>query len=325
MKFRLVLLWLCVPFFLMGQDNSFSQFYSSPMYLNPALAGNVECARIGLNYRNQWPGVPQAYNTYHFTYDQYLPGISSGIGIMIYNDQQADNILSTTHVGGAYSYQAQLSDNMIMSAGLQASYIQQSLKWSELIFADQIRIDGTTANVTSETPPDNESVSYVDFSGGISFDWKEKYFGGVAVHHMGEPMNSFYENDDSQLSMKVTVHGGANFIIDPVIRKRKDILISPNILFQQQGDFHQLNVGVYTAVKPIIVGAWFRHNFENPDAAIILLGLQHENFKVGYSYDYSLSKLSGYSSGAHEISLSYNFCVYVEKRRKVRAIKCPEF
>jgi hypothetical protein len=74
-----------------------------------------------------------------------------------------------------------------------------------------------------------------------------------------------------------------------------------------------------------VFGTWFRHNFENPDAAIVLLGLQHNDLKIGYSYDYSLSDLGSFSGGAHEVSLSWNFCIYVEKNRKVRAIKCPEF
>ena len=93
---------------------------------------------------------------------------------------------------------------------------------------------------------------------------------------------------------------------------------------QQQGEYHQLNAGVYVNKYPLVVGAWFRHNFENADAVIALVGLQWESLRIGYSYDYTLSELQGNSGGAHEVSLSWQFnCI--EKRRKIRAIKCPQF
>lgn len=316
---------LVSPFIIWGQDHSFSQFYSSPMYLNPSLTGNTECARLSVNYRNQWPSIPAAYNTYQIVYDQSLPSISSGYGIMVYRDSQADGAFTKTHLSGAYSYSVKATEELVLGFGLQGSYLQNSLNWNRLIFADQINIDGTINPGSNETPPPSNNVSMVDFSTGISFDWNNKFYGGVAVHHLNEPVNSFYENALSVLPMKFSAHGGAVFRHDPAVSSKKTLTFSPNLLYQQQGKFHQLNAGLYFQMRPIIIGTWYRHNFENPDAAIILLGLQHQNFKVGYSYDYSLSELSGVSGGAHEVSLSYNFCIYVEKSRKVRAIKCPEF
>ncbi|MGM0565802.1 MAG: PorP/SprF family type IX secretion system membrane protein [Bacteroidota bacterium] len=320
----LFLFIIMVPVLAISQDHSFSQFYASPMYLNPSLAGNTDCARLSLNYRNQWPGIPKAYNTYQIIYDQSLPKISSGYGISVYTDRQGDNAYSETSISGAYSYQLQISEKMIMSAGLQGSYLQNSLNWDNLIFADQINMDGTFSS-TNETPPENNSISMIDFSGGLTFDWDGRYYGGLAVHHMNEPSNSFYDAENNVLPMKISVHGGAAFTIEPAIHKKKTKTISPNLLYQQQGEFHQLNAGLYVHIEPLIFGTWYRHNFENPDAAIVLVGLQHNDLKFGYSYDYSLSELGSYSGGAHEVSLTWNFCIYVEKSRKVRAIKCPEF
>lgn len=324
-KGYILIFLMLVPFFSTGQDHSFSQFYASPMFLNPSLAGNTACARLALNYRNQWPSIPAAYNTYQLTYDQSLPSISSGYGFSVFTDQQADNALSITSINAAYSHQVQLSQDMVMSAGLQASYTQNSLDWNNLVFADQIALDGTITNSTEEIPPENNNVSYVDFSGGLTFDWNGKYYGGFAVHHMNEPVNTFYNDESAFLPMKISVHGGMAFEIEPAIHTKKTKTISPNLLYQQQGEFHQLNAGLYVHIRPLVFGTWYRHNFENPDAAIILLGLQHKDLNIGYSYDYSLSELGGYSGGAHEVSLSWDFCIYVEKSRKVRAIKCPEF
>ncbi len=319
-----LLLILFFPIFTMAQDFMFSQFYSTPLALNPALAGNVECARIGTAYRNQWTAIPKAYNTYHLTYDQYIPSVKSGIGFILYNDQQADNALNSISGGGIYSFKFKLSTNTVVSLGLQAMYNQISLNWNRLVFSDQIQLNGEVVSVSNELLPVNQKVSYVDFSTGVAFDWKGKVFGGLAVHHLSEPVNSFYEDKYSVLPMRFTIHAGAYYGLE---RSRKsDILISPNILFQQQGKFHQLNLGTYIKFNYLVLGTWFRHNFENPDAIIAFAGFKKESFKIGYSYDMTISKLSVETGGTHEITLSYEFCIYKnDKKRKIRAIKCPEF
>ena len=102
------------------------------------------------------------------------------------------------------------------------------------------------------------------------------------------------------------------------------MIINPNILYQQQQNAHQLNLGLNFTYYPVLVGLWYRHNVENPDAVIFLVGITQKRFKFGYSYDYSLSKLLGESGGAHEVTVS--LLVNCEgKRNKPGAIKCPEF
>lgn len=103
-------------------------------------------------------------------------------------------------------------------------------------------------------------------------------------------------------------------------------IISPNIIYSYQGGFQMLNYGLYLDWSPFIVGTWYRQSigFDNSDALVLLFGLQHENIKIGYSYDITVSKLSNASGGAHEISLGMQLpCP--EKRKKIKAIKCPSF
>jgi hypothetical protein len=81
---------------------------------------------------------------------------------------------------------------------------------------------------------------------------------------------------------------------------------------------------MYLTIDPFVGGVWFRHTFENADAVIPMLGIHYMNLRVGYSYDYSVSQLRGASGGAHEVTASWQFpCI--EKRRHIRAIKCPRF
>ena len=59
-----------------AQDIHFSQFYMSPLNLNPAMTGVMNCnIRLAANYRNQWASVlrDNAYRTYSVSYDQKIP------------------------------------------------------------------------------------------------------------------------------------------------------------------------------------------------------------------------------------------------------------
>jgi type IX secretion system PorP/SprF family membrane protein len=118
------------------------------------------------------------------------------------------------------------------------------------------------------------------------------------------------------LPTKFTVHGGA---IIP-LEKGNESYLSPNVLFQAQQKFQQLNIGLYYVKGPFVAGLWYR----NQDAVVALVGVQNNNFKFGYSYDITVSKLSGNTAGSHEISLQIQFECKT-KRKKYRTISCPSF
>jgi hypothetical protein len=129
--------------------------------------------------------------------------------------------------------------------------------------------------------------------------------------------------------MKYTVHGGVNVNLSKGMLgnfSQNDYLLQVNLLYLQQESFNQINAGLYINKYPFVLGGWFRHNFSNPDAAIVLVGVTWKNLRFGYSYDFTVSKIGGSSGGAHEISFSWDFCIYKQqKRRTIRAIKAPMF
>lgn len=314
-----------------AQDAEFSQFYANPLYLNPALAGAEICPRAVINYRNQWPGLAKSFVTYNASYDQYIDKIHGGIGVLFNVDNAGEGILKTTQASLMYAFSLRASENLFINMALQATFLQKSLDWDLLKFGDMIDLqeDDGWKDYTSETPPDNSSVVVPDFSAGLVFGWKGVLHGGVAVHHLTEPNLAFYTMNDNPLPMKITGHIGANINMEGggmgfAEDSEPTFYIAPNLLYQQQGEFHQLNAGVYVVRLPIIIGTWFRHNFENADAVIVLVGINYQNLKIGYSYDITLSKLKSNTGGAHEVSLAWQFnCI--EKRRKIHAIKAPGF
>jgi type IX secretion system PorP/SprF family membrane protein len=327
-KLSVLLLLIILATNVRGQDYTYSQFYANPVYLNPALAGSDYCPRITLNYRNQWPQLSGEFVSYSAAYDQYIDFLSGGVGVQFQYDKSGQAAIRQFHLGGMYAYRLDIADRWQASMALQAGYGQRGVSWDDLIFAS--RIDPASGNLLSPgIQPGNfrDNVNYIDFATGFVVGFDEKIFVGGAVHHLTTPDIGFISESGNKLPMKITIHAGANIESGGSrgYRSREpQLTISPNILYQQQGDFRQLNIGSYFTFAPFVGGLWYRHAFENPDAVIVLLGLQYNNLKLGYSFDYTLSSLAIASGGAHEISVGWLFDCD-KKSNRSKAIKCPSF
>ncbi len=307
-----------------AQDPAFSQFYANPLYLNPAFAGSAVCPRIIMNYRNQWPSISGTFVTYNASYDMHIDKISGGIGLLVNTDRAGEGTIVTSSFSGIYSYRLEVSRTFSIKAALQATYVDRRLAWEKLTFGDQIDPrNGFKPDVPSlETPPGKLTKGYLDFSTGI-IGYTENFYAGVAISHLTQPEEGFLTIH--KLPMKFTAHAGA--VIDLQARKSKsrsqdDLTISPNILYQQH--FNQLNYGFYVNWSPFVSGIWYRQNFQNSDAVIFLVGIQQNSFKIGYSYDLTVSKLTNITGGAHEVSLALQLRCPTKKKR-IRTINCPSF
>ena len=299
-----------------AQDPQFSQYYANTLYLNPAFAGNSSCSNLGLSYRNQWAGLDGGFVTYSVAYDRYIESLSGGVGALVTHDKSGAGELATTTINLIYAYSATLNREYSLKAGMQVGYFQNSVNWSELKFADMY--DGGNGGLQQTA-----EVEGASFGGGIDIAaggllYSDKYFGGFAVHHLTEPRQTLFGySGNTRLLRKYTIHLGTNFDIKGTWGKFE---VSPNFLFQKQGRFLQYNMGCYVKKGPIILGVWYRWE----DAIIALLGIDHNNFRFGYSFDYSVGK-TGFSKilAAHEISCTYKF--QCSRAKKYRLAKCPQF
>jgi hypothetical protein len=145
------------------------------------------------------------------------------------------------------------------------------------------------------------------------------------LHHITEPEDAFIAT--SNLPKRLTVHAGANFAVG----KAKSMglvmdgpFVTPNILYMSQNGAQQLNIGMSLTNESLSGGLYLRNNFSNPDAILVVLGYEANGMRLGYSYDYTISELMGASGGAHEVSLTIQLACR-DKRKKLKAIKCPKF
>jgi type IX secretion system PorP/SprF family membrane protein len=298
-----------------AQDPEFTQFYANPLYLNPAFAGSNICPRVCINYRNEWPAISGTYVTTSVSFDRFVYKIKSGLGVLVTNDRAGQGTLNTTNISGIYSYQWRPTRNVSVNVGFQATYGEKKLDWSKLSFGDQID-DKRGFVYNSNEITGRSKRSFADFSAGAVM-FTKRYFIGFAANHITQPDESLLQNGSSKLPIKYTAHAGA---VIPVGGQGSETSISPNILYQKQQDFQQINLGVYITKGSLVGGLWYRNN----DAFIVLLGFQHGIFKIGYSYDVTISKLSNASAGSHELSLGFQFFCKKPKP-KYRPGVCPSF
>ncbi len=304
----------------LSQDLEFTQFYSNPIYLNPAFAGTHKCPRIALNYRNQWPSLTGSYVSYAAAYDQYFKNISGGFGVILVNDVQAKTINTSTG-SLIYSYHAPLNRKWSFCFGAKATWEQKSLDWSKLKFGDMIDPRKGFIYASGDVPRAGNRGFFDAAAGFILFNKNFNF--GVAAHHLSQPNESMILGIDGQdrLPIRLTAHTSASISPTKGSKYSDPTLIMPSVIYSYQNGFSQLNIGTYVKYGAMQFGAWFR----NRDAFILTIGINTKLFKVGYSYDVTVSKLNnGVSGGSHEVSLGFNFSCKPPPQR-FKTISCPSF
>jgi len=300
---------------LEAQDPVFSQFYSAPAQLNPALAGTTYAPRLAFNYRNQWPGL-NAFVTYSASYDQFLSPINSGLGITVLGDDQGEGLVKSTQIKGLYSYRLRVKGDFFVKIGVEAGFSQSKYDWDRFVFLDQLdKLTGPLdpsggLNPTEEQRPDNTTATWFDIGAGM-VAYTPHFYAGLSLRHLTQPEDGVLRVNDQitdGLPLLYSLHFGTEITLRQGNKRHAGSFISPNLLLIRQADFGQLNVGAYGGLGAFFIGTWYRHAWSNPDGIILLGGVRYGIFKIGYTYDLTLSSLAAApSGGAHEVSLILNF------------------
>lgn len=323
-------LWLflgiaCLPFRLSAQDPVFSQFFSTPLQLNPAYAGLSDNPHLTAVYRLQWPGLTAAYNTFALGYDQFFDDSNLGLGLQINRDVAGDGALGTSRISGMVAYRLTVGDNTYIRGGIEAGLIQKSLNWQKLLFYDAIAASG--GNITpggsylpsTEVEPSNSRRAYLDIGTGLLL-YNEQYYLGFSIDHLNTPEDRFLKSNLENytgLPMRWSVNAGYQFKMGRKAVNGLYSFWSPTVLYTRQASFSQLNAGIYLAVNQLVGGVWYRQSGSNGDALILHAGIRTTQFTLGYSFDYTLSGLTIGTGGSHEVAVSYHFGNGKPKRSKL--------
>ena len=324
---RLVSLWLIISINLCNlcyaQDIHFSQFYSTPLLLNPGATGAFDGKfRSGIHFRNQWSSLGSPYQTYSASAEMALlkkkeKGNSLGVGLMMFGDKAGNAALKRTQFNFSLSYNAKLNDQHNLALGLQGGYAQRSIDNNVLQWGSQY--NGTSYDPDNIPPPymsEFSNVSYIDLSSGLLWNYQisnmAEVSAGAAMFHLNTPQQSLLDNGDDKLDRKIIIHGQGR-----IAKRRSDIAYFPNFMFARQGSMMEINAGAMvrymlkesSKYTGFIKGNAFYigGNYRFKDAVIIAAALEIADWKLGLSYDINISGLrkATLGRGGFEISLVY--------------------
>jgi type IX secretion system PorP/SprF family membrane protein len=339
-----ILFILFLPLQVTAQDPQFSQFYAAPLYLNPAFAGSTGQARAGMNYRNQWPGLDANFTTVSAYFDYFIEDKNSAVGAIITRDREGLAGLQSLSLGLQYAYEIQFSNNIGFRPGAQVAVFNRNINFSRLTFGDQF--DPATGDIISGTSAEqfrtDFTKTFLDLSLGGLF-YTNRAWLGVSAFHLNRPNQSIID-ESNNLPIKYSAHGGLkiffknNVVGQGIYAREGERSIAPAFQYRHQGQFDQMDLGMYFTAEPVLLGLWYRgvpfktlNGFNNNESIVILFGftqrVNKEFLNIGYSFDYTISQLGPQSGGAHEISIAYSWAMRNPRKppKDKLIIPCPDF
>ncbi len=268
----------------------YTQYMLNEFAINPAAAGKSNYAEVVSNNRYQWVGIVDAPRTYNLAVNGPMKNRNMGLGMQLFTD-----IVGPTRRVGinlSYAYHIKINDDTRISMGLTAGILQWGIDGHKLLLHD--------------SGDDNLLVQYQtvvvpDFGAGIMLHGK-KYYLGVSVPQLYQSKLNLYPGGDSKgkLVSQLNVNGAYKFDVGD------DFKVEPSFLVKYESPAPvKFDGGVRVIYQDQVwLGGTYRHN----DAFTALIGFMFKNYlMIGYSYDFSTTRIRKYSSGTHEIVLGLRF------------------
>ncbi len=322
-----------------SQDLHFSQFFNSPLLINPANTGFIPDGdyRLGVNFRNQWASItPFPYKTMSVFGDmQAMQNQNNtgwmGLGGVILRDVAGSGGLTSTKVYGSIAYHQMINAGSLVSMGFNVGWANKNINTSLLTFPSQWNGQFFDLHQTTVAPKlDLSNINYLDLQAGLNYAYfpTENIYlnAGVSAMHVNRPRESFF-NSQSGVDNRIPVRYTG--FLNGSIKVNDVLIVNPNIYGSYQANSYEIVGGLNAHYnlsrdgdKVLIGGVYYRYK----DAAIALVGLGYKDYTFSFSYDATMSTLSTYNNGrgAFEFSLIKQGVVdrYNGNRRESM---CPSF
>ena len=329
MKPKLIALTACIcsVFLAEAQSYHFSQFYTTPLLVNPAFTGNTDGPyRAAVNFRSQWVHGGTPYVTTALSFDgsplrKRLPeGNRAGAGLVVLSDRSLGGALQTNAIGISLAYNLMLDAEAVHSigAGFQGTYQQRRIDLTKLTFENQFGSNGFDPSIPVAEPIANTPRNYFDANAGLLYSYSPEGF-SVFISAAAYNLLQHKENDQAEefrIPLRYTFLGGGRFEVGE----------SGNLYFSlshlRQSTANETTIGGAYGFpigtdenQELNIGLWYRVK----DAFIPYIGYQLNSFQLGLSYDYTVSPLKSGSTvrNAFELSFVYKAEDKTEMKRLV--------
>ncbi len=334
MKIKIIIFCVIFSNILHGQDPNVTQYFFTPLYVNPSLAGYMEGNhRLSLNFRNQWKSILNnvSYKTAFASYDNRIctnDGNFWGFGINLLKDEAGVGQFQTNQANLNVAFHQKIDRNVYLSGGVQSGLVNYGFNNESLRFDEQFDGFDFDPTLPSMEPQERQNIYLFDISAGLSlYDIRKGYSIGLGLIHANQPSYSFFGNDrrnETRLNMRMVLHGAYTYNID----HRKSIIVKSLLMSQrpviewqhwqwQPGVEGTIRFGNYKDWSPKVIlglGARISDNnlegrFIQMDAIAVSTRLHYSRLILGASYDINVSTLrkASTSRGGFEVSMSYQF------------------
>jgi type IX secretion system PorP/SprF family membrane protein len=314
-----------------AQDPNFSQFFASPLTINPALTGSPNAdLRVFSNYRQQWLGNNTSYNTGTLSVDsrlfkEQLGEMNNvfGIGGFFMRDQSLNGFFKSTYASLNASYSLAIDEDgeHNIGIGMAGIYGDRRLDFSQLTFSEQFGSGGfNTALPTGENSL-TSLKSYMSVASGLVYRYRGDETNidfGVSGYHYNNPKQSFLSD---ALGNSLPTRFVAHFNMENYLSE--NFSLSTNAIYQTQASQSYLAAGAvlnYGTMdqnegKIFSAGLFMRSD----DAIYPYLGLIVDRLQFGLTYDVAVSnfKTSSYTPRTWELSVIYQLANRNLKERKL--------
>lgn len=316
-KFKLIVViyFVIVSGKLIAQDIHFSQYYASPLSLNPSNTGNFDGDwRFTNNYRSQWRALSIPFRTISIGFDRqiWIHSEKLSAGVYVINDKSGPAGLTVNKIYLSGAWHKTLNDHNL-HGGIQFGMVFKSFSMDELTFPNQFDMTTGYFNNQLATNEDNFQLNtnYFDLNFGLGWNKKFRFFEpelGISFFHLTNPKESFFESNNN-LPLRIIYTGGIDVPVG-------HFYLHPRIIYMRQNKAAEFLGGSELGYripksplfKEIFIGYYFRNDFATTyDASIAVIGIQFKEFRLGFSYDINSSplKIATNKKGAFEFSLIY--------------------
>ena len=306
------------------QDPQFTQFMHSKLIYNPGYAGTSEAICANVLYRQQWVNFPGAPRTGLLSFDMPIGKLPIAIGLNVMTDQIGYS--KTLFARLALAYNRHIGAG-VLGIGIDGGVLQQQFNGT-WITPDGPGVDLSVRNnvkggLASYGSNANLNKLSYDLGFGAFYSIANKMYVGISSTHLAaqDLVAGGQGNVRYQLARHYYIVGGYTFNLGEGGKHG----ISPNVKVKSDAASTQLDVNLtYIYNQSFWVGVSYRMQ----DAIAPMLGYKFtrggvKGLKIGYSYDLTTSKITGFSSGTHEVMLGY--CMVPKNKNKVTSYQNARF
>lgn len=289
LRTMLVAASLAIATLMQGQqDPLYSQYMFNTLAINPAYAGSADVFTIMALSRHQWVGFDGAPSTQTFLAHSPLKGENMALGLTALTDKAGP--LRQTGAQLDYAYRIRITDNSRLAFGLKGGF---NIIQADIASLNTVEVDPANVNIQGQLLP--------NFGFGL-FWHSERYYAGISVPKLLEnqiEISSATPLISASEARHFYLMGGYVFDLD------LDLKFKPSFLLRRvEGAPMSLDVNANFLLRDRI---WFGAMYRVANSFGFLGQYQvNDQFRVGYAFDLSTTRMGAYNAGTHEIMLNYD-------------------